>query len=425
MSVSPLAFWLLIFCLSVYSVAAILLIKSKKTGYIALAFCIYHVFFLIIPAIFHVKENHFPFYGLSYESDLQAEAAFVLMLFSAFFFFGYALTRAVRDGVGVRSEAKISKTRFLFAIYGLIIFQVAMIAVFGVDPYMVARRDFSTAGFGDSSASGTLLISLSRSASFLTIFLGFYFRRSLSFISFFYLSLIGGGLFLIINYPLALSRYLFFSYILAFLYVLTRPSVLNKMILFFSFFIGATTVFPYFAHITRGDQGEFKLNLVEYYLTSGDFDGFQSLINIVKYTDDHFYTLGYQLLGAAMTFVPRGLWVDKPYATGQIAAENMGYDFTNISAPMVSEIFIDFGYVGVTIGAVFLGWLVKKLDSYSVASRVAMNHKGILLSALVFSFSLILLRGSLIGVIAVVSLEIIFAVSFLRFVITATPKMEV
>lgn len=184
------------------------------------------------------------------------------------------------------------------------------------------------------------------------------------------------------------------------------PTAMNKLLMFLMFFIGVTTIFPYFSYITRGSSDQFSFNIIDYYKSNGDFDGFQSTLNVIQYTMGNFFTLGKQLLGAVLVFVPRSIWSGKPYPTGQVAAEFVGYDFTNISSPIVAELYMDFGFIGVTLLSMMLGVVVRKIDSFSIAAKQFNNHKIIILSAIIFSFFLILLRGPLIAVIANVMLEL-------------------
>ena len=99
------------------------------------------------------------------------------------------------------------------------------------------------------------------------------------------------------------------------------------------------------SHITRG-EGDFQLDLFKYYQSSGDFDGFQSIINTVIYVNTYGFSYGNQIISSILSFIPRSIWASKADPTGSVAASAAGYEYVNISAPLPAEFFIDFGFIG-------------------------------------------------------------------------------
>lgn len=78
--------------------------------------------------------------------------------------------------------------------------------------------------------------------------------------------------------------------------------------------------------IARGDpETAFELSPFEYYVTSGDFDGLQSTINVVAMHDGKGGKEGLNLLSAILFFVPRSVW---PEGTGWEAGVYEGYPLT-------------------------------------------------------------------------------------------------
>src|SRR3546814_20765994 len=71
--------------------------------------------------------------------------------------------------------------------------------------------------------------------------------------------------------------------------------------------------------LSRGDINHLEyFDPVDYYRTSGDFDGMQSTLNVVHYVDQQGTRKGGQLAGTAFTFIPRSIWPDKPQPTRKI-----------------------------------------------------------------------------------------------------------
>jgi hypothetical protein len=108
-------------------------------------------------------------------------------------------------------------------------------------------------------------------------------------------------------------------------------------------------------------------------------------------------------------FVPRFFWESKAMPLGIAAADNMGYVYTNLSAPIYAEFYADFGLFSVIILMAILGRSVRSADgfyNYSINSR--RYGVGMLLVSVVAGYLIILLRGSLLGVVP--SIATLFAI---------------
>ena len=113
---------------------------------------------------------------------------------------------------------------------------------------------------------------------------------------------------------------------------------------------------------------------------------------------------GWQLLSTILAPVPRSFWPAKGLPTGSIAAANMGYPMVNISAPLPSEMLIDFGSIGVFVGGLIVGYLLTRLDFFYKTSSKRGGLRFYLLYGGVVSYLIILSRGPLLGVIAPIAL---------------------
>jgi hypothetical protein len=92
------------------------------------------------------------------------------------------------------------------------------------------------------------------------------------------------------------------------------------------------------------------------------YDAFANIMATVEYVSYHGYSFGYQLLSALLFFIPRSIWTSKPLSTGEVVGnyliEKHNFTFNNLSNPMVSEGFINFGILGVIFMALLLSYFI-------------------------------------------------------------------
>ena len=163
---------------------------------------------------------------------------------------------------------------------------------------------------------------------------------------------------------------------------LVIPKLLNTNVktlffLFFTMIIG----FPVFAIVTHSDATfnaiiknprilieEMKGGGITNAFNTLNYDAFINITASVDYVSTYGYSMGYQLLSALLFFVPRSIWENKPYSTGAVVGEHLieshGFTFSNLSNPLVSEGYINFGIIGVFIGAFALAYVIIKLMSW-------------------------------------------------------------
>lgn len=98
-------------------------------------------------------------------------------------------------------------------------------------------------------------------------------------------------------------------------------------------------------------------------LATVDFDGFQQSINSFEYVAAHGHTWGHYLISALLVFIPRSIWSWKATPASIDVAGNHGYTFTNLSLPTNAELFIDFGWLGVVVIFLIVGWTFSRLDN--------------------------------------------------------------
>ncbi len=164
----------------------------------------------------------------------------------------------------------------------------------------------------------------------------------------------------------------------------------NLKTISFLFFI-MIIVFPLSAIITHSDASFIEIYnnpfiLIEQMKGGGvskafntlNYDAFPNIIATIDYVHKYGFSYGYQLLGGLLFFIPRSLWSSKPYSTGQVVGEHLisdfGFNFSNLSNPLVSESFINFGFLGIIIYPIILAYIfikmIKWLRSYNYLKKI-------------------------------------------------------
>ncbi|WP_298901096.1 O-antigen polysaccharide polymerase Wzy [uncultured Psychroserpens sp.] len=159
---------------------------------------------------------------------------------------------------------------------------------------------------------------------------------------------------------------------------LFMPKLLNTNIKSFVFlFFSLVILFPLISGLTHLDASvdEIFANpglIVERYnresitktFNSLHYDAFANVMATVDYTVKHGFSFGYQLLSGLLFFVPRSLWASKPYSTGELIGdyviEDYGFEYSNLSNPVVAEGYINFGFFGVILLSFFLAFFIVK-----------------------------------------------------------------
>jgi hypothetical protein len=127
-----------------------------------------------------------------------------------------------------------------------------------------------------------------------------------------------------------------------------------------------------------------------------NYDSWANIYTAVEIVKVHGMQWGHQLLGSVLFFVPSAVWTTKPLATGIFLADyliaNYSMWFTNLSAPLVAEGYLDFGPGGVVAFAGAVAWFVVFLNG--LAQRRA-GWVAFPLAVYASVFLMIVLRGSL------------------------------
>lgn len=384
-------------CFCVFGLLTVVLSKEERP---VMLFCqIYLIFYYILPGLVHAQIRIYPFFNMYYSDSETSIAALVVLLFCIMFWAGYRFVNVEKYDLFHNSGSRVKTSNIRFAtIVIIILIAISAGYVAGFSNLNIKRSDVSYFAI-ELGPFDIVLQTIAR----ICAFLGLLFASGLL--------LKGAGLwkfiifmfslyvFIIINNPTSLARYMIGAYGIAFFVCFFYLTRLKKTVIVCVMVLSQLTIFPAIDSMSRG-TGELNLSPIEYFSTHGDFDGFQSTINVVKWVEDRDLGYGVQLASAVLFFVPRTLWPSKSPGTGLEAAANAGYPFTNISAPMPSELYADFGIPGLLLFSILLGGAVRIADqSFSAGRKRNSLDAFTIIPALAAGYSFILMRGSLISVV--------------------------
>jgi hypothetical protein len=178
------------------------------------------------------------------------------------------------------------------------------------------------------------------------------------------------------------------------------------------FLAALLVVFPLADAFRVSQEAELKAANPIQSLMSDDYDSFAQLMNGYLISVRDGVVPGRQFYGVLLWWVPRGMWPDKPVDTGIFIANMRGYGFTNLSAPLWVELFLNGGWLVLAAGMFALGFGLHRWDTGLNAQFESYHMPSVLGSILPF-YMLILLRGSLLQAASFLFFILVFA-AFVR-----------
>ena len=100
----------------------------------------------------------------------------------------------------------------------------------------------------------------------------------------------------------------------------------------------------------------------DYLAQSTDTDSFGMTLLIEQWVQQFGHRWGQQILAGIFFFVPRRIWPDKAVGTGRMVTEDLGFEFNNLSPPILAEGLVDFGFLGVVVLAAIVAIGFSKID---------------------------------------------------------------
>ncbi len=367
---------------------------------------LYFAIYLILPGYNHTTRGSFPFFSIAYPSWMIQNSALIVLVFLMCVTGCYMLmaSKTARAPTVPRPVTRFEPNTLMSAILTACAYAgaIAYVRAIGIGA-VFSTRDQSFLANVDAQSSG-LLIALPRMLCVIsvvyTLMVARYSPRKVLGLVLFAINFIPA---IFVLWPIGLPRSALFGLILFISMVLfkfDRPD--RRLLLSILYLFGALVAMPLMDALTRGGRKLEELNtsvIMGQYFRSGDFDGLQSINNIVLHTNRFGYEYGHQLLSALLFFVPRAYWSGKAEPTGSVVANTAGYNFLNVSMPLPGEFFIDGGWFAVVGGGLFVGWALQKIDFF-IDRNWFNSQKGRLVAGLMAGYTIVLYRGTLIGIVA-------------------------
>lgn len=171
---------------------------------------------------------------------------------------------------------------------------------------------------------------------------------------------------------------------------------------------GFVFVFPIADAFRNSDAGNFATGGPVNSLLSGDFDAYAQISNAALYVDGAGPTYGRQALGVVFFWVPRDMWPDKPADTGVLLAESRDYAFTNLSAPLWAELYVNGSWLLLIGGMYAFGRIARSSDRAIEGQISRAGAAGVIGTVLPF-YLIIVIRGSLLQAMAFLTVIVVAA----------------
>ena len=253
----------------------------------------------------------------------------------------------------------------------------------------------------DDKAAGTLLVSVVTVSAFLLLY-GLLWKASL--VGPLSAQEWGGVVALlavntVVNNPISSARHWFGTVLVSILLLVPavhRPRLARVGMV--ATLAALLLVFPYADHFRYTDPVDRAAHTpVQELVNKGDYDSFPQVRAAAEYVGANGHTLGRQLEGVLLFWVPRQTWPDKPVDTGILLARFEGNTLnTNLSAPLWAETYLDFGLPGVLVAFVALGAVSRRADEAFVRDfRQRCPTAACLAVPVLAVYQVIVLRGSL------------------------------
>lgn len=354
--------------------------KSNEHSYsVELIHWLFYFFFFGVAAMIQYNNSTYP-WGLIPTDDEIFSANLQLLLWGLMFLFG---SMSYNHKPSKRETKLCSISNSDLWIFSVIALGITVYKISAVGLYNLFSRGTSTITFGGVDSSIRMLLHFGMN-SFVTFNFAFCItkKRIDRFYKSNFLLIVAMICLLICCFPLGVSRYN--AAVIYFGVALLGFSNSFKGRRFVYVFIGAFMIlfplFDAFRYVGFGDVNfteQFKIvfqNITDSY-TEGHYDAYSMYMQVVRFVGLNGKSKGRQLLGNVLFFIPRSMWENKPVGTGHTVMLMQGREFTNVSAPLPAECYMNFGLVGVVFFGFIIGRFMKKIDCIYWSRENLRNEK--------------------------------------------------
>ena len=362
--------------------------KTLKYGFSNITFWVFCYIFLGVAPVSQLLSSGFPWFDVYEPADINMAWLISILGMVAYSLGSYkSMSRDLIDKDEIDNDLG-------FLILFLLLISVSFIGVYksgGFSILFMSRNEAFQSSSGDDIASMVVFQSAMRIPMFLFSLLVLSNLRRNSSMLLYSLLVLSVFFTLLINNPLSTPRYWFGTVLISY-FAFAVKYYRTDLVRYFTPFIifSVLMIFPLSDLFRASLDVDFSEEISNFSFTShleksGDFDAFQQITNTYVYVDENGLSYGKQLLSSVLFFVPRSIWDGKSQPTGRVLAENLGYSFYNLSAPIWSEFYVDFSFFGLLFFMYFYGRMIRGFD----------GSKYMAIPIFCFSIHIYFLRGSL------------------------------
>lgn len=384
--ISVILSFLLIFLISIWQI-----IKDKTPYSLNKTFWYYNLIFYVFSPLTQYFSNYNVWgYKLNNQDYLFGNCMVLISIFSYLAIYRNVKINSVNRGKKVNVCIKNSTILILFLI-SLVCLVVAIKDIGFLNLFSRSENTYSLVGNSMFNSIFTHLLKCIPVYAFVVT----YYKYGK-------VNLIGALLLLeifILNFPTSTTRFWMGAIYIGIFLLIFNKKILNNRI--YDLLILMTfTIFFSFLYL-------FKFYDIDYIFTEGlsiksisesynsvDYDAYSIIPRTQHYVKNYDYVYGHQLLGTILFMVPRGIWENKPVPSGQFIVESQNQAYTNVSCPLISEGYLNFGVFGIIVFHMLLGLICKKLDTIYWMKKDSSMYLSILYPFLL-GFLLYFERGAL------------------------------
>ena len=407
---------------------------NRRAFSISLVHWFFCLFFFFFAGLTQYVRDIFPRKGL-FSDQLILRTNLVLLAWTFLYSIGVYLAGIMKKrktcnlrgtGFSERAEESASyygnRTVVLLTLSILILFW--KIYSQGIANLFISARATSTYEISSNSSINVLVDKITMAISYFAVIFSFdYWRKKKGCPLFFFASCL---CLFVSFFPLVVSRNtvagLYLGILLYIAFFILKKGRVFFVLYLFSFVI----MFPLlnsfrYGNLTSVSLGESFSTLLQNFNNewlSSDYDAYSMLLTTMRYIGENGITFGRQLLGVIFFWVPRTVWAGKPIASGEFLGSFYQWDFVNVSEPLVAEILINFGLIGIVVLSPFVGYFVERIDSafWSKLGNKCKKNRVHVLYTFIVAYVLFVFRGALLS-----SFAYLCAVVFVWFVFTSRP----
>ena len=211
------------------------------------------------------------------------------------------------------------------------------------------------------------------------------------------------GAVLVLAFPLAIPRYLAFTFYGAWLIIFFKNRLARARCFFRSALAAvlllaapATSELRYIGTPELAAHLSHPSDIIAHTFLRSDFDAYSSLCRAMQFTAREGITNGRQLAGVALFFVPRKVWPEKPVGSGALlfSKHPLRGGFVNVACTYLGEGWINFGWAGAIIFTLLMALLIWRYDTCYKAGR---SGYAMLFYPAAFGLLMFILRGDLLS----------------------------